>query len=74
MKGDPPFEIVWKFNDYRISSNDGIIISRSGQRISMLNIESVQPRHAGEYTCQVESKAGVIKHSAVLQVNGTKRV
>lgn len=72
MKGDPPFEIHWKLNNRRIDSNDGIIISRSGQRISMLNIESVQPRHAGKYTCYVESMAGLIEHSAVLRVNGTE--
>lgn len=63
--------MYWKKDGRRIDSNDGILILRSGQRLSILNIESVQSRHAGNYTCAVKSQAGIIEHSAELHVNGT---
>lgn len=71
MKGDPPFEITWKKDGRKLDSNDGIIILRSGQRLSILNIESTRARHAGNYTCQVKSQAGIIEYSAELHVSGT---
>lgn len=71
MKGDPPFEIIWKKDGRKLDSNDGIIILRSGQRLSILNIESVKARHSGKYTCQVKSQAGVIEYNAELHVTGT---
>lgn len=37
-KADPPFEITWKKDGRKLDSNDGIIILRSGQRLSLLNI------------------------------------
>lgn len=71
VRGDGPFEMFWKKNDRKIDSNDGIIIIRSGQRLSILNIESVQPRHAANFTCVVKSQAGIIEHTAQLHINGT---
>lgn len=71
--GDPPFEIYWKKNGRKIDSNDGIIILRSGQRLSILNIESVQSRHAANYSCVVKSQAGIIEFTARLYVNGTQQ-
>lgn len=70
VKGDPPFEIYWKKNGKKIYSNDGILVTRSGQRLSILNIESAQPRHAANYTCTVKSQAGIIEHTIHLRVNG----
>lgn len=70
-KGDPPFEIIWKKDGRKLDSNDGIIILRSGQRLSILNIESAQARHAGNYTCSVKSQAGIIEYNAELHVSGT---
>lgn len=71
LKGDPPFEIIWKKDGRKLDSNDGIIILRSGQRLSLLNIESARARHAGNYTCQVKSQAGIIEYTAELHVSGT---
>uniref|UniRef100_A0A336L245 CSON014681 protein n=1 Tax=Culicoides sonorensis TaxID=179676 RepID=A0A336L245_CULSO len=68
LRGDPPFEIIWKKNGRKLDSNDGVLISRSGQRLSILNIESVQARHAGNYTCQVKSQAGIIERTVELHV------
>lgn len=71
VKGDPPFEIYWKKNHRRIDSDDGILITRSGQKLSLLNIESAQPRHAANYTCSVKSQAGIIEQTIQLRVNGS---
>lgn len=72
VKGDPPFEIYWKKDGLEIDSfNNGILITRSGQRLSLLNIESAQPRHAGNFTCVVKSQAGIIEETTGLRVNGT---
>lgn len=72
IKGDPPTDIFWIFNKFtKLSSNDGISIIKSGQRISMLNIESVRARHRGNYTCVVKYSAGFVEHTAELKVNGS---
>lgn len=70
VKGDPPFEIYWKKNGRKIDSNDGILITRGGQKLSMLYIESAQPRHAANYTCSVKSQAGIIEQTTALRING----
>uniref|UniRef100_A0A182WFX7 Down syndrome cell adhesion molecule n=1 Tax=Anopheles minimus TaxID=112268 RepID=A0A182WFX7_9DIPT len=67
-KGDTPIEINWTFNGGMIFSNDGILISKSGQKISILSIESVQPRHAGNYTCIAKNRAGLVEHTSELKV------
>lgn len=73
-RGDPPFDIIWKKDGRKLDSNDGILITRSGQRLSILNIESVKARHAGNFTCQVKSQAGIIEYSAELHVTGIDMV
>lgn len=69
-KGDLPIDIQWLFNGERVNSNDGLLISRTSQRISTISIESVQDRHRGTYTCEASNKAGTVKYSAELEVNG----
>jgi hypothetical protein len=76
-KGDLPIKIWWTLaesydflSEYNISSNDGIIISKTGNKLSVLNIEAVKARHRGNYTCYAKNKAGVAKHSAFLSING----
>ena len=69
-KGDLPIDINWFFNGYRLSSNDGILITKSGQKATILNIESIQPRHAGNYTCFAKNKAGEAQHTSELKVIG----
>lgn len=71
-KGDLPLDIFWRFNGFRLfGSNDGVVITRSGQRISMLNIESVRSRHAGNYSCVASNAAGNVEHASWLRVNGS---
>lgn len=76
-KGDLPVQIYWTLADsidsvaeFNISTNDGIVISKAGNKLSLLNIEAVKARHRGNYTCYAKNKAGVAKHSAYLSVNG----
>ena len=69
-KGDTPIMIEWLLNGNRVTTNDGINIMKSGQKISMLSIESVQSRHAGNYTCVARNKAGESQHTSELKVIG----
>jgi hypothetical protein len=76
-KGDAPIKIWWTFNgdgdnfSYNISSNDGLIITRNSQKISMLAIDAVKARHRGNYTCYAQNKGGVAQQSAYLAINGS---
>lgn len=71
-KGDLPIDIYWVRNGHKLFSNDdGIIISKTNKRISVLSIESVGDRHSGNYTCVAENLAGAYQHSAQLFVNGS---
>jgi Immunoglobulin domain len=77
IKGDLPMKIWWSLSEsiesiseYNISTNDGIVISKAGNKLSVLNIEAVKARHRGNYTCYAANKAGINKHSAYLAVNG----
>lgn len=72
IKGDTPFEITWRKDGFKLDTNDGVFITRSGQRTSVLTIDSVRSRHAGNFTCFVENNAGRVEHTAALIVNGTK--
>lgn len=69
-KGDLPMEIRWLHNGQRPISNNGISISRTNQRISILSIESAQDYHSGNYSCVAENAAGSVNYTASLWVNG----
>jgi Immunoglobulin domain len=77
-KGDLPIRIWWTLVDdfhqveKNLSTNDGLMISRSSPKISMLAIDAVKARHRGNYTCHAHNKAGVAHHSAFLHINGSK--
>ncbi|XP_032292764.1 cell adhesion molecule Dscam1 isoform X5 [Drosophila virilis] len=74
-KGDTPLEVYWttapepKLGVARLMSNDGILITKTTQRISMLSIESVHARHRANYTCVARNAAGIVYHTAELRVN-----
>lgn len=75
-KGDLPLKIMWLFqgvddtSPYNLSSNDGVIITKPSQKMSVLAIEAVKARHRGNYTCIASNKAGLAQHSAYLSING----
>lgn len=75
-KGDLPIKIWWTISenehDYprTLSTNDGVVIAQTGNKLSVLNIESVNGRHRGNYTCYAKNKAGIVNHNAYLAING----
>jgi hypothetical protein len=74
-KGDLPLKIWWSFENEgspleNLTSNDGIYITKTSQKISTLVIEAVKARHRGNYSCFVTNKAGIASHSAYLAING----
>ncbi|XP_036142534.1 Down syndrome cell adhesion molecule-like protein Dscam2 isoform X47 [Monomorium pharaonis] len=70
LKGDFPMDIAWAFNGEPISaeSSDQFSVTK-GKRLSVLSIDAVAARHAGEYTCTASNKAGASSHTAALAVN-----
>ncbi|XP_076629339.1 cell adhesion molecule Dscam1-like isoform X16 [Colletes latitarsis] len=70
-KGDQPLEISWAFNGAPIDSRHGsdVVIASTNKKNSVLTIESVAARHAGDYTCSASNRAGATTHSARLTVN-----
>lgn len=73
FKGDLPIDIDWSLNGQPISSNYPDITIASSKRVSLLTIDAVSARHAGEYTCAASNAAGGTSFSTSLAVNGTER-
>lgn len=72
IKGDSPLGIEIMFEGNPIEPNKpGLLLTDSGKRAKQLMIESVEAKHAGEYTCVASNSAGSTSRSAVLAVNGT---
>jgi hypothetical protein len=75
-KGDAPIKIWWTLVDdftgleRNLTTNDGVMITRTNQKMSMLAIEAVKSRHRSNYTCHAKNKAGIAHFSAFLSVNG----
>lgn len=70
LSGDLPVDIVWLFNDYPVNSYMGVSIMKGSKKNSILTIESVTGRHAGNYTCTARNSANSVSQSAELIVNG----
>lgn len=78
-KGDLPVKIWWTLKDEYLSernltTNDGVVITKTSTKISMLNIDAVKARHRGNYTCFASNKAGTAQHSAYLIINGSMKL
>lgn len=71
-KGDTPVNIKWFLNGVPVEEISDITISRGGKKVSMLNIDSVQAEHSGNYTCLAQNRAGTSSYSTSLNVNGQK--
>ncbi|XP_076374942.1 Down syndrome cell adhesion molecule 1 isoform X32 [Megalopta genalis] len=71
LKGDSPIEIRWSFNGEPISrdTHPDVTITKTGKKNSVLIIDSVNARHAGEYTCVASNLVGSVSRSAELSVN-----
>lgn len=70
-KGDFPIEISWTLGTSDVGKIEGIAVSQVNKRINTLSIESVEARHAGNYTCTARNPAGTDSFTATLNVNGT---
>lgn len=75
VKGDTPVDISWSLVDdfgkeKSLSTDDGIVITRNNQKMSVLAIESVQAKHKGEYKCSATNRGGTAVYSAELIING----
>ena len=77
-KGDLPLKIWWTFkgdiDNYaqNLTTNDGVVVTRNGQKVSVMTIEAVKARHRGNYTCFAQNRAGVAQQSSYLSMNGSK--
>ncbi|KAG5667731.1 hypothetical protein PVAND_015702 [Polypedilum vanderplanki] len=75
-KGDLPVKIYWMFKShddefpYNLTTDDGIVITRNNQKVSMLSIEKLKPKHKGNYSCVAKNAAGTVMHSSYLSING----
>ncbi|XP_076173890.1 Down syndrome cell adhesion molecule 1 isoform X28 [Ptiloglossa arizonensis] len=70
LKGDLPIEISWALNGEPIGRDrSDITILATTRKNSILSIEAVAARHAGEYACSASNKAGATSHSSILAVN-----
>lgn len=57
---------------FNLTTNDGVVISRNSQKVSMLSIDAIKSRHRGNYTCFASNKGGVAQHSSYLAITGLK--
>lgn len=77
LKGDTPLKIWWTFNEdvnsphQNLTSNDGVVISRNSQKLSVLAIEAIKARHRGNYTCHASNKGGTTQTNAYLAIHGS---
>lgn len=53
-----------------LTTDFGVVITRTNQKNSILTIDSAQPRHRGNYTCYASNRAGMTQQSAYLSLNG----
>lgn len=75
VKGDFPMKIIWLFNGEHLGlKNSDVTVTRINKHMSAISIESVAARHAGEYTCVATNRAGSVRQSSVLSVNGTTKI
>ena len=77
IKGDLPLKVWWRFTEsdealsYNLTTNDGVVVTKPSQKISILAIDAVKARHRGNYTCFASNKGGSSRHSTYLAVNGS---
>lgn len=68
-----PISFKWFFNNRPVKEFSGITTVKLGNRNSVLNIDSVTGKHAGQYTCEASNEAASINYTSQLIINGTHR-
>jgi Immunoglobulin I-set domain len=69
VHGDSPFTFHWLFQNESIETVYDIKVENSKRR-SILSIDSVNGKHAGNYTCKVLNSAGFSTITTTLVVKG----
>lgn len=74
-KGDVPIDFFWTINSIPIvSGHNSFTITRMNMRTSSLNIESLDWKQRGIYSCIARNKAGFAEHHTELLINGLKNL
>lgn len=68
--GDLPIEFIWYFNERPIKTFASVTTAQMGKRNSVLTIDSVSDKHAGNFTCQATNSAASANFTSQLIVNG----
>lgn len=71
-KGDMPIRFTWLFRNRPLEKNDAVIVTKMGDRSSILAIPSVSERNTGNYTCTASNMVASTNHTAKLNVQGTR--
>jgi hypothetical protein len=71
--GDSPLTFQWLFQNDSIEHLSGVKVESANKR-SLLTIDSVSAKHAGEYTCKVINEAGFTTITTTLVVKGSKNI
>ena len=74
IEGDAPVDIRWDVLAQSHASVSGITTTKFGAKSSVLQIDSLDASHSGNYTCTASNKAGTVRHSAQLTVVGTQQL
>lgn len=69
-EGDLPMKIKWIFKNRELKTTEDINIASIGKRSSVLTIEPVAARHAGNYSCYAQNLVGSTEHASELKVIG----
>ena len=78
LEGDAPFDIRWTMQSRTHSAAStvesmaarGITVTKIGAKSSVLQIDSIDAAHAGNYTCHVSNAVASRNYSAELDVVG----
>lgn len=68
--GDVPVDIRWITSAQTHSALSGITYTKIGSKSSILQIDSVDATHSGNYTCTATNTAGQASYTAQLTVVG----
>ncbi|XP_037886831.1 Down syndrome cell adhesion molecule-like protein Dscam2 isoform X6 [Glossina fuscipes] len=66
--GDLPLNITWFLNNEEVNESHGITTMMVNKRTSVLTIESVDDRHAGNFTCLARNPAGHQHYTTELNI------
>ena len=69
-EGDTPVDIRWTISSRVHSSMTGITIGKFGAKSSILQIDSIDASHSGNFTCTATNSAGSSSYMAHLTIVG----